>query len=93
MNPHLNPYTIPLFQESREDEIPDSGVRISKDRMKELMALSGVEAPEGESEDEMTESISELPSFAKNLRPVKKMPQVGKPEVKYHCFTHKNFGS
>uniref|UniRef100_A0A0N5A493 non-specific serine/threonine protein kinase n=1 Tax=Parastrongyloides trichosuri TaxID=131310 RepID=A0A0N5A493_PARTI len=52
------------------DEIPGSGLLISPERRRELLRLSG----QGDSDDEITESISELPSISapSKGRPVKK---------------------
>uniref|UniRef100_A0A914C5C4 Ig-like domain-containing protein n=1 Tax=Acrobeloides nanus TaxID=290746 RepID=A0A914C5C4_9BILA len=66
-----------------EDEIPDSGLKIPEDIRRELLQMGGGGNDGGDSEDEITESISELPSFGggKSLRSAaKKVPQVGKRE-------------
>lgn len=42
------------------DELPESGLHISEERKRQLMELGG-----GDSDDEITESISELPQFDK----------------------------
>uniref|UniRef100_A0AC35TXM9 Ig-like domain-containing protein n=1 Tax=Rhabditophanes sp. KR3021 TaxID=114890 RepID=A0AC35TXM9_9BILA len=47
------------------DELPSSGLHISAERRRELLRLSGQEG--GESEDEVTESLSELPSILSNI--------------------------
>lgn len=47
------------------DEIPASGLKISPERRRELLRLSG----QGDSDDEITESISELPSISTSAKP------------------------
>uniref|UniRef100_A0A0N5C6U2 non-specific serine/threonine protein kinase n=1 Tax=Strongyloides papillosus TaxID=174720 RepID=A0A0N5C6U2_STREA len=47
------------------DEIPASGLKISEERRRELLRLSG----QGDSDDEITESISELPSISTSAKP------------------------
>uniref|UniRef100_A0A7E4VU92 non-specific serine/threonine protein kinase n=1 Tax=Panagrellus redivivus TaxID=6233 RepID=A0A7E4VU92_PANRE len=67
----------PQEEVNEEEESPDSGLKIPEDRRRELIRLSGGNV--SEDEDEITESISELPSFNKPYRqPVKK--QVGKKQ-------------
>uniref|UniRef100_A0AC34RIM6 Twitchin n=1 Tax=Panagrolaimus sp. JU765 TaxID=591449 RepID=A0AC34RIM6_9BILA len=65
-------------QEEEEEETPDSGLKIPEDRRRELIQLSGGHVG-SEDEDEITESISELPSFQKSFRPQPR--QVGKKDV------------
>lgn len=46
------------------DELPGSGLKISDERKRELLKLSDG----GDSDDEITESISELPQFGRSGR-------------------------
>uniref|UniRef100_A0A914UY65 Twitchin n=1 Tax=Plectus sambesii TaxID=2011161 RepID=A0A914UY65_9BILA len=78
-SPSLSPLrTIPPLARSANlksrddvsDIIPASGLVISPERRKELMALSGqTEEDYEEEDDEMSESISELPSFSQGGTP------------------------
>jgi hypothetical protein len=66
--------------------IPASGLTISPERRKELMAISGQRTSDDEeegggSEDEMSESISELPSFSQGGTPKPARRATGAPEV------------
>ena len=58
------------------DGIPSSGMTIPPQRRMELL---GLQPTGGDSEDEMSESISELPSFGGQKAPRKRLLQ--KPEV------------
>lgn len=66
-----------IYFSQEEEETPDSGLRIPEERRRELIKLSGGYAG-SEDEDEITESISELPSFQKPYRAPAR--QVGKKE-------------
>uniref|UniRef100_A0AAF5DMX8 non-specific serine/threonine protein kinase n=1 Tax=Strongyloides stercoralis TaxID=6248 RepID=A0AAF5DMX8_STRER len=56
---------INICEMSILDEIPASGLKISPERRRELLRLSG----QGDSDDEITESISELPSISTSAKP------------------------
>uniref|UniRef100_A0AC34GPF1 Twitchin n=1 Tax=Panagrolaimus sp. ES5 TaxID=591445 RepID=A0AC34GPF1_9BILA len=64
-----------------EEETPDSGLKIPEDRRRELIKLSGGHI-ESEDEDEITESISELPSFSKPFRQPRQVGQKDSDKAK-----------
>lgn len=61
------------------DELPESGLKISDERRRELLGLSG-----GDSDDEVTESISELPQFGRGGR---KLTAPGTPTTPTQVFS------